>query len=179
MALGDWQIIATVIIGFASPFVAARFAVSQVGRELDNARLDELRGVLDDTVSALSRAGGLLGDAATAVGKHQEAPDMQAEAEGLLDVLWRLQLRIGEDPVARHVEDAYRAFQRARMGFAEWGDADARRETRDGRRQFTDAYRALIEDARDLVGPSRQALKRIRRSIPRSNISESDRPDST
>ena len=179
MSLAEWQIAATVVVGVGSPFVAAQLAVRRLGHELDNARLDELRGVLDETVVALARAVDLQTDALHAL-RAEPNPDLhdhEAVISELIVLYARIHLRIGEHVVTGILGEALKQSQAVHLGLMSWaGDSEhARQELRTARHAVTEAYATFLEEARVLVGASDQALARLsgeRRSIRRPNPPE-------
>jgi hypothetical protein len=168
MSLDAWQIVVAVV----SPFAAAWFAVNQVGRELDNARMDDLRGVLDAILERLTRADRLVADMQPALANDDE-PTL-SRLTGELDdelqaayALWaQVTLRLFDDQLSEHLYGALNALQNIGNAAKETGERSRReigKEMGERAKDFGKARAEVLREGREIVGPSRRALARSRR----------------
>jgi hypothetical protein len=187
VSLGYWQIGVALVVGVVSPFLAAYLAVGRISRELDNARLDDLRGVLDEVVEHLARADRLTSEVKAALSPEtsltvdEPIAKLDGEVQALIALYGRVTLRLFDDPLGDHLHQVVDALQNIRNA-AEWVNPEHRRAT--GREigeqveRFRKAHAALLKDGRALVGPSAGALRRARRpgrgSVRGSVLSKSE-----
>jgi hypothetical protein len=178
MKLAYWQIIVSggggILAVVVAPFIAAQLAVRRLSRELDNARLDELRGVLDEGAVELAHADRVIVVASNGLtnNKKLDLGDLRTVADRLVVLYWRLALRLSDDTVANQFNVALAGCEDVHTALHGWGPGDdlasVRDDLRRARRKFTEGHLLFLNEATALVGPSKAALVRSRRASGRS-----------
>jgi hypothetical protein len=176
MSIDAWQIVVAVV----SPFAAAWFAVSQVGRELDNARMDDLRRVLDAVLERLARADRLVADVQAALA-NDDQPTLTRLTSELDDelqaayALWaQVTLRLFDDQLNQHLYGVLNELQKIGNAAKEADERSRRevgKEIAEAAKGFGEARAQVLREGREIVGPSRRALARSRRRDSRRLLS--------
>jgi hypothetical protein len=181
MAVSDWvpiaSVAATAVVALGVPFITARFDLRKIRAQADEARLDELRGVIDDAGAELRAAIISFGEAITDLRGHAAAvkavgrdagnamPTVEQYVEHV-KALWsyesRLAIRVGNaDPlhaaIARaveHLNDVILHFSEIALG--EPYDGERSRHIENARSEAVDAQGDFNDAAAQRVGlPSR------------------------
>jgi uncharacterized membrane-anchored protein YhcB (DUF1043 family) len=169
---GAWQIIVTVIGIFVAPYLAAKLAVRNLQVERDQARLDELRNVLDETAAQVAICQRAEVAAVTAV-LHGVGDDplhdvdtLDNAIQPLIASIGRVALRLDNDPISDalfEITVQSQAIRQALRTHLAGETTETEQQASTAAEALTNAHAKFLQLGRQVVGPSEQAIADARK----------------